>query len=27
MGILPLTFANGETAATFGIDGSEKVSI
>lgn len=27
MGILPLTFINGETVDTFGIDGTEKVSI
>ena len=27
MGILPLVFVNGESSATYGLDGSEKVSI
>jgi len=27
MGVLPLVFVNGESAATHGIDGSEKVTI
>lgn len=27
MGILPLTFINGETASTHGLDGTEKVTI